>query len=212
MTGISVALLAVTMGCAVVDWVAVGTGRRGLEYVFKPATLTALIAVALTLDPTSVATRRWFVIALAFCLAGDILLMLPRNLFVAGLASFLVGHVAYVIGFVVDGVSAVGLALGLLVVLAAVVLLARRIVVAVSGSDEPALMAPVVAYIGVISAMVVSAFGTLEPAAVGGSLLFYASDALIAWNRFVREQPHGRLAVIVTYHLGQVALVLSLVS
>jgi hypothetical protein len=44
-----------------------------------------------------------------------------------------------------------------------------------------------------------------------GASLFYVSDALIAWNRFIGETRHGRLAIIVTYHLGQVGLVLSLV-
>jgi uncharacterized membrane protein YhhN len=48
-------------------------------------------------------------------------------------------------------------------------------------------------------------------AGILGASLFYASDALIAWNRFVRETPHARLTVMVTYHLGQVGLVLSLV-
>ena len=42
-------------------------------------------------------------------------------------------------------------------------------------------------------------------------MLFYASDALIGWGRFVEARPWGDLAVMVTYHLGQVLLVLFLV-
>jgi uncharacterized membrane protein YhhN len=45
-----------------------------------------------------------------------------------------------------------------------------------------------------------------------GAVLFYASDALIAWNRFVQPRPWMPLAIIVTYHVGQAALVLSLAS
>ena len=37
--------------------------------------------------------------ALACCLVGDVLLMLPRDLFVPGLVAFLVGHVLYIVGF-----------------------------------------------------------------------------------------------------------------
>ena len=48
-------------------------------------------------------------------------------------------------------------------------------------------------------------------AAPAGATLFYASDALIAWNKFVREHGWGRLAIIVTYHVGQILLVLSLI-
>ena len=47
--------------------------------------------------------------------------------------------------------------------------------------------------------------------AIVGAGLFYVSDALIAWNRFVAETRHGRVAIMVTYHLAQVGLVLSLV-
>jgi uncharacterized membrane protein YhhN len=103
-----------------------------------------------------------------------------------------------------------GLLLGVAVVAVALLTLARRIVSAVRASDEPALVAPVIAYVTVISSMVVSAFGTGNPIAIGGALLFYASDALIAWNRFVQQVPQGRLAIMVTYHLGQTGLVLSL--
>jgi len=45
--------------------------------------------------------------------------------------------------------------------------------------------------------------GTL--AAVGG-LLFFISDAAIAWNRFIGPHWGGRLFEIVTYHLAQIGL------
>jgi uncharacterized membrane protein YhhN len=59
--------------------------------------------------------------------------------------------------------------------------------------------------------MVVCAVGTGNPVAIAGAVSFYASDALIGWGRFVRSYGWGRLAVMVTYHVGQVLLVLSLV-
>ncbi len=72
------------------------------------------------------------------------------------------------------------------------------------------LRVPVVAYIAVISVMVVAAFGSLVPAAMVGAVLFFASDALIAWSKFVDPQPWMRLGIITTYHVGQLGLVLSL--
>lgn len=48
-------------------------------------------------------------------------------------------------------------------------------------------------------------------APVVGAILFYISDALIGWTRFVREIRYGRVSIMVTYHLGQMGLVLSLV-
>jgi alkenylglycerophosphocholine/alkenylglycerophosphoethanolamine hydrolase len=69
---------------------------------------------------------------------------------------------------------------------------------------------PVLAYLLVISAMVASAIGSGDAWAMAGALLFFASDGTLAWNKFVSPFKGGRLAVIVTYHLGQLGLVLSL--
>jgi alkenylglycerophosphocholine/alkenylglycerophosphoethanolamine hydrolase len=203
-------LLGLTALFALGDWYAVATKRRTLEVVCKPLTLVALIGVAVLLDPSDPSVRTWFVAGLVFSLAGDIFLLWADRLFVAGLASFLIGHICYIIGFFVGGVTPLGIAFGLVAVAVAMAALGRRILSAVKNGDEPELLAPVVAYIGVISVMVVAAFGSANPLAIGGSLSFYASDALIAWNRFVEEYPWGRIAVIVTYHAAQVALVLSL--
>ena len=43
-----------------------------------------------------------------------------------------------------------------------------------------------------------------------GAALFVASDAMIAWDRFVAPFPAADLGIMVTYHLGQAGLVLSL--
>jgi uncharacterized membrane protein YhhN len=99
---------------------------------------------------------------------------------------------------------------GLVLVLVGVATVGRRIVRGV-GEREPRLVAPVTAYIAVISAMVVSAVGTASPFAIAGALLFYVSDSLIAVTNFIQDHPMGRLAVMVTYHLAQVGLVLALV-
>ena len=99
MTAAAWALLVVAAVLAVVDWIGVARGSRALEYVGKPGALAALVLVALTLDPADGSARTWFVVALVLSLAGDVFLMLPRDRFVEGLASFLLAHVAYVVGF-----------------------------------------------------------------------------------------------------------------
>jgi uncharacterized membrane protein YhhN len=63
-----------------------------------------------------------------------------------------------------------------------------------------------------ISLMLASAIGTAEALAIAGAALFYVSDALIAWERFVRPRAWHGLAIIVTYHLAQASLTLSLVT
>jgi uncharacterized membrane protein YhhN len=63
----------------------------------------------------------------------------------------------------------------------------------------------------VISAMVTCALATGNTLAAAGASLFFASDALIAWNRFVRPRTWAPVAIMVTYHLGQTGLATSLV-
>ena len=100
MTVTAQVLLGVTAVAAIVDWLAVGTRNRRLEYVAKPLTLAGLVAVACTLDPAAGDVRAAFVTALVLSLIGDVFLMLPGDRwFVPGLAAFLGAHVAYVVGF-----------------------------------------------------------------------------------------------------------------
>jgi uncharacterized membrane protein YhhN len=207
------ALLALAGAAAVADWVAVARRPEGraLEYVAKPLTLIVLIGVAVALDPEDGTQRGWFVAALVLCLAGDVFLMLPNEQFVAGLASFLLGHVAYVVGFTLeDGFSAFGLVPGVVVVVVAGAILGRRVLSAVRRGSETELVGPVVAYIAVISAMVACAIGSGDPVAVAGAVLFYGSDLTIALTRFERPRPWGPLTIMVTYHLAQALLAVSL--
>ena len=67
-----------------------------------------------------------------------------------------------------------------------------------------------IAYIAVIAAMLASALASGNVVAAVGAALFVASDSMIAWNRFVRPFAAADVAIMVTYHLGQAGLVLSL--
>ena len=208
MTGLAAVLLAATALSAVVDWAAVHTDRRPVEYVFKPLTLALLVAAALALDPA--ARRTGLVRRGARPVAGDDVFVTAERPVRAGLASFLLAHVAYVVGFVVAGLEPLGVAAGVALVVAAGLAVGARILRSARRS-APALAGPVAAYMAVISTMLVCAVGTWHAVAIAGALLFYVSDALIGYGRFVRSHPHGRLAVMVTYHLGQGLLVLSLI-
>ncbi len=212
MTSTAFLLLALTLAVAFADWIAVQAGNTTLEYIAKPLTMVLLIGVALELNVSSDLERGAFVVALVFSLIGDVFLMLPgERWFVYGLGSFLSGHIAYVVGLWIGGVTLAAFAAGVFIVAVAVVVIGLRIIRAVRESDAPELALPVTMYIGVISVMLASAIGTESIVAIAGATLFYVSDALIAWNRFIQEYPWGRVAIMTTYHLGQIALVLSLI-
>ncbi len=192
------------------DWTARLRHDRRLEYLCKPATLLALMAAAVTLSPAPEwGTRRWwFVAALAFSLAGDVLLMVPADLFIAGLAAFLFGHLAYLAGFWVRGPGAMALAVAAVAVSAVVAPVAARILKGLA--RQPALRRPVLLYMVVISAMLATALATGNVVAGVGAALFVLSDTMIAWNRFVRPFRGADVGIMITYHLGQAALVVSL--
>lgn len=209
--GTAAILLILTGISAVVHWWSVAAKHRSVLLITKPLTMVLLIGVALTIDTAAGATRTWFVVALVLSLAGDVFLMLEPDQFIAGLASFLAAHIAYVIGLVVAGFSPAAAILALGAALVAFAVLGRGILAGAADKDAR-LQIPVAAYMAVISAMVIAAAATTNALAIVGAVLFYGSDATLGWNRFVQPITHGRLMTMVTYHLGQTFLILSLIS
>ncbi|MCL4562596.1 MAG: lysoplasmalogenase [Chloroflexi bacterium] len=201
---------------AIVDWYAVSRNWRGLEYFAKPATLAALLlwfGVVTNLEGPAF----WIAAGLFFSLLGDVFLMLPQDLFLAGLAAFLLAHLAYIAGLNQNLVSVHigGLALGLPVVGIAAVLY-RRVSSGVERKQPAqALRIGVSVYSLAITLMLISAVLTLARpewnlsaallVALGG-IFFFCSDSLLALNRFTTPILRGKLWVIITYHLGQAAL------
>jgi len=205
-------MLGVAGGFAVTDWYAVAAHRRSLEYVCKPAAALGFLATALALDPTFTDTRTWFSVALVFCVAGDVFLMLPRDAFVPGLAAFLVAQICFAVGFALHLEGAAELLLGVALVTVVAVPLSVRFLRALVADGRNSLVGPVLAYVAAIGAMVATAIGTGSALAVTGATLFFLSDALIGETRFVRPRTWGPVAVIVTYHVALAGLVTSLVG
>ena len=211
MTGPAAVALGLTALAAAADWLAVARSQRALEYVAKPAVMVGLIVVALTLRPGSTTERAFFVVALTLGLISDVFLMLPQDLFLPGLVAALVEHIAYIGGFRTRPFNSGLLIAGETVALIAVGLFLPRIYRSLK-ERQPALVWPVIFYVVVFVVMVGTAGGTGSLVALAGALLFFFSDAVLAWNRFVKPLPGGRLANIVPYHAGQALLVLSLLS
>lgn len=204
-------LLGATLVVAVADWVAVATDRRPLEFVLKPLTMVVLIAAALAMSDPDPEIARWLIVGgLVLSLAGDVFLMLEDH-FIPGLASFLIAHVLYVAAFITMGVVGFPFVIGAALVAVLIRVIGVQVVVAATEKNRSYGL-PVAAYILVISLMVAFAIGTTRWWAIAGALLFYVSDACIGWSRFVGEFPHQRIAIMTTYHLGQVGLVLSLLG
>ncbi len=217
MNAVAWTLGAVTLLFAFADWAFVLTENRTGRYVTKPATLAALVGVAVTLDPAVSSTiRAVMVVGLVLSLAGDVFLLLPARYFIYGLGSFLVAHIAYVVALQMADTSLLGSLVGLAVVVVSVVVVGRSFAPAIKGAGDDdgsggggsrGLVVPGCVYAVVLSAMLVSAYGTWSPWAIVGAQLFFISDATLAWNQFLERRRWGPISVMVTYHLGQMGLV-----
>ena len=173
--------------------------------------MLGLIGFAVAVHPASNSQRVLFVVALGLGLLSDVFLMLPRDLFLPGLVAALVEHIFYIAGFRVRDFDLVWFAGAALVAVLSVIAFLPPILRALRRLHA-SLVLPVIAYVAIFVFMVASAGGTRSVVALAGALLFFYSDAILAWNRFVRPIRYGRVVNIVPYHLGQALLVLSLVS
>jgi len=208
---------------AVLDWIAVARNWKQVEYVFKPATLVAVIVAAwlITRGPHDARMAQFFLPGLAFSLAGDVFLMLPgQRFFVPGLVSFLLAHVCYIIGLN-PALPPIPALIPLAVIAVIGGLLLRGIAAGLRQHGQTTPLVPVAVYSVVLSLMLFSAWATLfRPAppwtflrrtlVIVGASLFFASDSMLAWDRFVKELPLGHLKVMITYHLAQLALAASM--
>ncbi len=141
---------------------------------------------------------------------GDMFLLgSSREFFLAGLVSFLLGHVAYIVAFSVHGLNH----RWSLSVIAPVAVLSMLVTIWLAPHLPDDMIVPVRAYTLVISVMVITAFGAkgaggslLIPA---GALLFYFSDLSVAAMRFADPAFPTYVWGLPFYYTGQLMLALS---
>lgn len=206
----------------VLEAIAVSRNLQRLEYIAKPAVMVCLILWLYT--STGMQGRAfWFGLGLLFSLAGDVLLLAPQNrMFVPGLVAFLFAHIFYLIGFQDQLLNPTTWSFVVLFfILLNAIRLLQRIVGALRAQGQGQLAIPVVVYGLVISLMLFAAMSTIfDPAwetaaaffASAGAFLFWLSDLMLAWNKFVIPTQSRRVPIILAYHLGQIGLIAGLIS
>jgi uncharacterized membrane protein YhhN len=152
--------------------------------------------------------------ALALSTIGDVLLDLdPTNLFVFGLASFLLAHITYTVLFVrrrprpfTAGAAQI--------IPAALILTYSIAICAWLFPSLGALQLPVAIYMFAITAMAITAvlarFAT--PLVVIGAILFVISDSLLAINKFKTPLPYRDILVWSTYYIAQYAITMGFLT
>lgn len=177
-----------------------------LHWLAKPLATALILALAWRArPPVSPRYRRRVLAGIAGSLAGDVLLMLPGDLFVPGLLAFLFAHACFIAAFLGDsrfarpawplaaclGYGAANLAL-------------------LWGAIEAPLRAPVIAYVTVLATMGGQAVArawtrhgdTAASLAARGALMFMLSDSVLAWDRFRGPLPLASLWVLAAYYLA----------
>ncbi|HDS1787991.1 lysoplasmalogenase [Pseudomonas putida] len=190
-------LMILALTAAALYLYALASDNTLLALMTKPIPVLALIA---WLRSTPVSPyRTWISIGLAFSVLGDILLAIPADLFVFGLAAFLCAHLAYLRGYC--GIT-LRLALPALI-FSAITGIALLGVLASHGLGP--LLIPVALYALAISAMLWRALACGGVAALGAGL-FVFSDSLIGIDRFVSPFAAAPYLIILAYWLGQWAI------
>ncbi|MBM4245401.1 MAG: lysoplasmalogenase [Deltaproteobacteria bacterium] len=188
-------------------------GSRVGIWTWKPIASTGFVATALAGGATATPHGCWVLAALVLSWWGDVLLIpRARRVFLLGIASFLLGHVAFACGFLSRGVSLpVSAATALLLVIPARLVL-RWLAPHVTGE----LRVAVRAYVVVICTMVACAVGTYASAGGAGlligALMFFVSDLAVARERFVDHGFANKTWGLPLYYGGQLLLAASVTA
>lgn len=182
-----------------------------LLYIGKPLTTLLILLLAASAAPSVGKRYRRAVLAgMALSLVGDVLLMLPTDLFVPGLIAFLLAHVGYIAAFAPGSSAKARVAAGVALALVAGANLAGLL--PHIGAD---LKIPVLAYVAVLATMAALALArawtpTIAQAlprsarfAAAGGLAFVLSDSLLAWDKFGGGLPLAPPLILSTYWFAQ---------
>jgi len=212
--GTSNATLILSVAAAVMYGIIVNTRPTLARSVVKTLAV-ALLAVLVVVESGPLPLFA----ALALSAAGDAFLSREDDrAFLAGLASFLAAHLAYIALFMIAGGGAglvlaetwrfcVAVVIGVSA-LVMVVLLLRRV--------KPAMRLPILVYVAGITVMGLAALTTGSPFIIGGAILFMASDSLLAAERFLVSaispwRSAMRLFVWVLYYAAQLLIVIGFI-
>ena len=204
---------------AALDIVAITKENRKLEYLTKPI-LMPLLALYFIFGTLNNNIDWLIVIALLFGCAGDIFLMLENKdkWFMFGMAAFLLGHIFYIISFLLSvGSNIVAFPpYGFVLLIPVIFILLLTFPKYKDHMGE--LKIPVYIYMVAILTMHVSAILRLALFEFScpcfflvwfGSILFIFSDSIIAIDTFNKEMkiPHIRIYEMITYILGQFLII-----
>lgn len=206
--GLGIALVAIFGTLAIIG---AETNRRWLLALAKPiATASLLLIVG---PPPTYIVEKLVAFGIVFSIIGDGFLVVQSDrAFFAGTSAFLTAQILYAAAFwaLRSPERPISPVAGIVVITSALLVasLWKR-----AGSMRPA----VALYGLAITLMVGTALGTLggpmHPVAALcaaiGAVLFYISDATLAWDKFRKPVPHASFVTMGVYWVGQIGIALA---
>ncbi len=184
---------------------------RTAKWLSKPLASAAFIAVALLSGALDTVYGGWILLGLCLSWLGD-LLLIPKErkeMFLAGIGSFLLAHLAYSMAFFSLGFDLKAFLLASVVASLAAWCLYRWLAAGLSGL----FVYFVPLYLAVIMVMVVFSLSTTvvtgETMLLLGAVLFAISDVSVARDRFIAPGFINRLWGLPLYYIAQLILALS---
>lgn len=189
---------------SVVEIIGVAINNALLQMIFKPLIIPLLIALYwFSVDKRNI----WYIIALVFSFLGDVFLLDKNNLFIFGIASFLITQILFITIIVKQMKKPTNFHKYLYAFLYA------NYVVYLIGLLKPnlgELLYPVIVY--GIAIAIFALVATLNYVSkrnnktlilMFGAILFVASDSMIALYKFHQPQSIYPVAIMTTYILAQ---------
>jgi uncharacterized membrane protein YhhN len=184
-------------------------GQKFLSCFLRPFTISLIIGLLLETRPSS-SYRNVIVIALIFSLLGEVMMMMNKKRFLAGLLFFLAAQVSLAVAFYSK------LSPGFLTWPVIPLILVSAILLFLIRPGLGKLRLPVLFYFLAILTMIRLAIefphqiaGYKPWLVASGAFLFFVSDALLALNRFRRPFPGAQIYILSTFYLSLLLIALS---
>lgn len=202
---------------AVIHWIARACGWMHISILTKLPVMAALIFWSLSFGGWS-GNLRWMGLGLIFSLVGDGLLLLPGKFFLAGLFSFLMAHLSYIVWFCLPtpALDPRLMPFVFLLISGGYLYFHHVLQILKFSIFRQRFVVPIILYGFILCTMTLCACQTLfrpdwpvfaAAFSTAGGFFFLLSDSLLAYNRFVRSLPGGKTLEMVLYHLAQAAII-----
>jgi uncharacterized membrane protein YhhN len=191
---------------------------KTVHYLAKPAIVISLIFLFIkTSKPLTKPIKNLTILALAFSLLGDVLLMFvdkSPHFFTMGLVAFLIAHIMYILLFLKHrnkDCSPYGFIILLLTYGASLFYFLKE--------DLGAMLIPVLIYTIAILSMATSAYLRKDKVNVLsygfvflGAISFLISDSILAINKFYQPLLWSNYSIMITYALAQYLIVIGILK